>query len=216
MVKDIIYQGKKTNYIISSDGRVFNKSTGVERTISISKDGYCSVVLPVDDKQISFRVNRLVAIAFCENDNPQEKIFVDHIDRNRKNNNYLNLRWVTPQENNKNMIRPKQHKSGYKIKNINMEEWKETKIPGYYANVEGEILKVCKTVNRILSGSLREGYVRYCILGKHYSGHRLIYETFCGEIPENMVIDHIDGNRSNNKLNNLRLVSYSDNAKNRH
>ena len=174
------------------------------------------VVLPVDNKQISFRVNRLVATAFCENDNPQEKIFVDHIDRNRKNNNYLNLRWVTPQENSKNMIRPKHHKSGYKIKNINMEEWKETKIPGYYANVEGEILKVCKTVNRILSGSLREGYIRYCILGKHYSGHRLIYETFCGEIPENMVIDHIDGNRSNNKLNNLRLVSYSDNAKNRH
>ena len=216
MIKDIIYQGKKINYVISSDGRVFNKSTGTERTISISKDGYCSVVLPVDNKQISFRVNRLVATAFCENDNPQEKIFVDHIDRNRKNNNYLNLRWVTPQENSKNMIRPKHHKSGYKIKNINMEEWKETKIPGYYANVEGEILKVCKTVNRILSGSLREGYIRYCILGKHYSGHRLIYETFCGEIPENMVIDHIDGNRSNNKLNNLRLVSYSDNAKNRH
>ena len=216
MIKDIIYQGKKTNYVISSDGRVFNKLTGTERTISISKDGYCSVVLPVDNKQISFRVNRLVATAFCENDNPQEKIFVDHIDRNRKNNNYLNLRWVTPQENNKNMIRPKQHKSGYKIKNINMEEWKETKIPGYYANLEGEILKVCKTVNRILSGSLREGYIRYCILGKHYSGHRLIYETFYGEIPENMVIDHIDGNRSNNKLNNLRLVSYSDNAKNRH
>ena len=216
MIKDILYQGKKTNYVISSDGRVSNKSTGADRTISISKDGYCSVVLPVDNKQISFRVNRLVATAFCENDNPQEKIFVDHIDRNRKNNNYLNLRWVTPQENNKNMIRPKQHKSGYKIKNINMEEWKETKIPGYYANVEGEILKVCKTVNRILSGSLREGYIRYCILGKHYSGHRLIYETFYGEIPENMVIDHIDGNRSNNKLNNLRLVSYSDNAKNRH
>ena len=50
MIKDIIYQGKKTNYVISSDGRVFNKSTGIERTISISKDGYCSVVLPVDNK----------------------------------------------------------------------------------------------------------------------------------------------------------------------
>lgn len=42
MIKDIIYQGKKTNYVISSDGRVFNKLTGTERTISISKDGYCS------------------------------------------------------------------------------------------------------------------------------------------------------------------------------
>ena len=33
---------------------------------------------------------------------------------------------------------------------------------------------------------------------KNYRVHRLIYKTYKGEIPENMVIDHIDGNTNNN------------------
>jgi hypothetical protein len=33
-----------------------------------------------------------------------------------------------------------------------------------------------------------------------------------GEIPKNMVIDHIDGNTANNDLSNLRLASRSENA----
>ena len=41
-----------------------------------------------------------------------------------------------------------------------------------------------------------------------------MWETFNGPIPENMVIDHIDGNRSNNSLDNLKLVSQSDNMYN--
>lgn len=41
--------------------------------------------------------------------------------------------------------------------------------------------------------------------------HKIIWEAFNGLIPEGMVIDHTDGNKGNNALTNLQLVSQSDN-----
>ena len=37
--------------------------------------------------------------------------------------------------------------------------------------------------------------------------HRLVYELFVGPIPDNLTVDHIDGNRTNNELRNLRLAT---------
>lgn len=45
--------------------------------------------------------------------------------------------------------------------------------------------------------------------------HRLVYTTFIGNIPENMEIDHIDRNRENNHVYNLRCVTKKENCKNR-
>jgi hypothetical protein len=41
--------------------------------------------------------------------------------------------------------------------------------------------------------------------------HRIIWEIFNGPIPEDMMIDHKDGNKANNNIGNLRLVTYSQN-----
>ena len=49
---------------------------------------------------------------------------------------------------------------------------------------------------------------------KSYRIHRLVYLAFRGPIPENMVIDHIDGNRNNNSLDNLRCVTQANNVQN--
>lgn len=43
--------------------------------------------------------------------------------------------------------------------------------------------------------------------------HRLMYETFVGEIPSTHQINHIDGNKSNNLIDNLELVTPSENMK---
>lgn len=43
--------------------------------------------------------------------------------------------------------------------------------------------------------------------------HQLVWLAFKGEIPKGMTIDHIDGNKRNNKLENLELVTQSDNTK---
>ena len=51
------------------------------------------------------------------------------------------------------------------------------------------------------------GYIRICICGKtRFGAHRLIYAMFFYD-PGNLDIDHIDGNRSNNMIENLRAVN---------
>ena len=48
-------------------------------------------------------------------------------------------------------------------------------------------------------------------LGKLQYVHRLVWETFVGEIPEGMEIDHINADPSCNKLQNLQVVSRKGN-----
>jgi hypothetical protein len=45
--------------------------------------------------------------------------------------------------------------------------------------------------------------------------HRLLYETFVGDIPDNMIIDHINRIKTDNRLENLRLTTYSVNNMNK-
>lgn len=47
---------------------------------------------------------------------------------------------------------------------------------------------------------------------KPHSLHRAVWEYHNGKIPEGMVIDHIDRNTNNNQIENLRCVTWSENA----
>lgn len=65
----------------------------------LNSDGYCCVDLCKENKRKTYRVNRLVAIAFIKNDDPINKIFVNHKDEDRANNYANNLEWCTPEYN---------------------------------------------------------------------------------------------------------------------
>lgn len=46
-----------------------------------------------------------------------------------------------------------------------------------------------------------------------YKTHRVVWELFNGPIPEGLVIDHIDGDKHNNKISNLRCVTKQQNTR---
>jgi len=91
--------------------------------------------------------------------------------------------------------------------------WK--KIPGfdnYEAHPAGEIRN--KKNNRIyLSESKQHRYRYVCIDKKNIVAHRLIALTFCPNPLNLPQVNHKDGNKRNNKSENLEWISASDNVK---
>lgn len=57
-----------------------------------------------------------------------------------------------------------------------------------------------------------DGYWR--VGGQKEYVHRIVWELFNGSIPDGLCIDHIDGDTSNNKIENLRLVTHKENMRN--
>jgi HNH endonuclease len=58
------------------------------------------------------------------------------------------------------------------------------------------------------------GYMTFRQGSKKLYLHRLVWQLFNGEIPADREIDHINGNRSDNTIENLRLVTRLENNKN--
>lgn len=86
----------------------------------------------------------------------------------------------------------------------------------FYLDEEGH-LRVNKSSKKKekgeLAGSLFEGYYYICIGRKRYPEHRLIWLWYTGEYYTGD-LDHKDMNRANNRIENLRKVTRSQNMLN--
>ena len=69
-------------------------------------------------------------------------------------------------------------------------------------------------VNEVAGTINSSGYRVVCVNGKQHRVHRLIWMMLVGEIPAGYQIDHIDGNRANNHISNLRLATRVENGRN--
>ncbi|UPL50545.1 HNH endonuclease [Hymenobacter sublimis] len=96
-----------SQYAVTESGCVY--SIRYKRILKqyTNANGYQAINLPIGTK----RIHSLVGECFVAN--PDQKPFIDHIDRNKGNNNYRNLRWVTNEENNKNRGLRSTSKTGY-------------------------------------------------------------------------------------------------------
>jgi len=54
-------------------------------------------------------------------------------------------------------------------------------------------------------------YRRITLKG-NYLAHRVIYELFYGDIPNKMTVDHINGDRTDNRVENLQLLTRKQNS----
>lgn len=117
-----------------------------------------------------------------------------------------------------------------------MEEWKDIK--GYEGLYQISNYGNCKSLDRTIIRMSRwrtninvtykgkqlnpnkvgNGYYRFdlCKNGDytHKYVHHLVWETFMGEIPEGYEIDHINTIKSDNRIENLRLVDRKTNMQN--
>ena len=67
------------------------------------QDAYVYIHLSVNGREYYPKFHRLLAKQFIPNDDPENKIFVDHINHCRNDNRLENLRWVTASQNNANV-----------------------------------------------------------------------------------------------------------------
>lgn len=90
------------DYWVEPNGDIVSTKGKTKRILKSADDGkgYRKVVLSKKGKTRCLFIHRLVAEAYLDNWN--SKLQVDHIDRNKLNNNVDNLRMVTSSENHFN------------------------------------------------------------------------------------------------------------------
>jgi len=97
-----VNENGKYKFKVSNLGRYANVETGEilrqPKTGNVNKEGEYYRCVSMDGVVISS--HRGVALAFCYNDNPQEKTVVHHKDFHKLNNRADNLEWMTPAEHN--------------------------------------------------------------------------------------------------------------------
>ena len=216
--KQIIIDNELTTFWITNEGKLFNEKTNTWYKGSLD-GGYLKYDVIWKKHRYTFRANRLVAEYFLSN--PNDLPVVNHIDGNKLNNSVFNLEWVSYSDNNKHAYDTdlKQKTNGMNARkqydgDLEGEEWKQYNNSNYYISNKGRIRNIA--TNNLLKGKItQKGYLEWCLSEngkkKSYLAHRLVYSLFGGELQEGLVINHKDGNKTNNDISNLEQVSPSQN-----
>lgn len=211
------------DYLIYNDGRIFSKKNNRFLSGKIDNVGYRLYALAITDElTVSKRrkskmvyAHRLVAEYFIPN--PNNYPYVHHKDGNKLNNCVFNLEWVSPKQNAQYHLNSRQNKNRkktrYHIKDLPDEIWRI--IPNnelYSVSSCGRVKN--NNTNRLLHLDNCQKYTRVQLKNKkHYYVHRLVYCVFNNDYDLNgFVVDHIDNNPKNNRLENLQKITHQENS----
>ena len=86
--------------------------------------------------------------------------------------------------------------------------------PNYEVHPNGDVYNI--KLNKKITPILKHGgylHIRLSKDGRLYekSHHRFVYETLVGDIPERMEINHINGIKTDNRIDNLELCTHQQN-----
>lgn len=145
------------DYEISEKGFIRRRDNQHIRKTPIGARGYCVIKLRL--KGPTYYLHRLVAEHFVENDNPEDKIVVNHIDGDKLNNCAENLEWVTPRENSLHYFRENYQKKNRKNVGI--------KIPVLQLDKNGNILQHYPSISSAAkANNLSVGFLRKVVHGE--------------------------------------------------
>lgn len=182
-----------SNYSVSTLGNIRNDVTNKLLKLCV-KGGYYHISLVSDTERKTYKVHRLVALAFIPNN--ENKSDVNHKDKNKLNNSLDNLEWMTRQENNKHRC------AGVKItsnknKPINCKDKKTNAIVATYNSIEDAgKWAVENNLSKTLHNARNS--IGNCVRGESKSAFKFCwefvdkYEDLEGEEWRQVVIPNVD------------------------
>lgn len=78
-------------------------------------------------------------------------------------------------------------------------------------NLYWEIPRGRYKAGRKVNTNVLDRYPRVIVNGRSYRLHRIIWKLYHGEDPGQLVVDHMNGNTKDNRINNLRACTSKEN-----
>lgn len=99
------------------------------------------------------------------------------------------------------------------------ESWRPVdNFDNYLVSTEGRVQN--RTTGRILRDTNNNGYRAVVLINEDgrftKKVHRLVAQTFIGDIPLGYDVAHIDNDKENNHVENLEIITHGDNIRNAH